>query len=161
MNVYSLGRRRRSRNKKRKWGFKKWSFHYFLWSKFLVYVVGKEIKSYFFVLFSTEKVTFQLIFYLEKKYFFCSQSTKLNFLIKKGITKRMIKEWRVFSVWAPFTIDIDGPEDGIDKVLEAGGKLWELLAHGHTLKTSVEFLNRHLSVLEMSHLGLKILNCQR
>jgi hypothetical protein len=38
-------------------------------------------------------------------------------------------------------------------VFEAFRKLGEGLAYGNTLKTLVEFLNRNLSILEMSHFG--------
>lgn len=50
----------------------------------------------------------------------------------------------------PFTIDIDGPEDSINKVFESSGQLSEGLADGSSLESLLELLDGNLSVLKQN-----------
>jgi hypothetical protein len=50
----------------------------------------------------------------------------------------------------PFTIDIDGPEDCVNKVFESCGQLSEWLADGSSLESLLELLDGNLSVLKQN-----------
>lgn len=99
----------------------------------------------------TEKVNFKPTLLFKKN--------KLQKIKFEGYEKKFTKNW-AFLVFQetysldPFTIDIDGPEDSINKVFESFGQLSEGLADGSSLESLLELLDGNLSVLKQESLQL-------